>query len=80
MIVVTGASGTTGSEVVKLLSAAGVPVRAVVRNPQKKLAVAAPGVEPVAIDFEQPHRLGELLRGAERLFLLTRSGPRQVDI
>jgi uncharacterized protein YbjT (DUF2867 family) len=80
MIVLIGASGTIGSELVRLLAEGGYPVRALVHNPQKVPAVAAPGVEVIPFDFEQPSLYAEALRDAERLFLLTPAGPRQVEI
>jgi nucleoside-diphosphate-sugar epimerase len=45
MILVTGATGTVGSEVVKRLSAHGVQVRAVTRDPRKAEANSLPHVE-----------------------------------
>jgi uncharacterized protein YbjT (DUF2867 family) len=47
MIVMTGATGTVGSEVVKRLSAHGVPVRAVTRDPAKADILRLPHVELV---------------------------------
>ncbi len=46
-ILVTGGTGNLGSEVVRQLVAAGVSVRALVRNPQKAAGLP-PGVTPVA--------------------------------
>ena len=40
MILITGATGLTGTEVVRRLSARGVPVRALVRNPERAAGVA----------------------------------------
>ena len=44
MILITGATGTVGSEVVKRLSAQGVQVRAVTRDPRKAAANPLPHV------------------------------------
>ena len=48
MILVTGATGTNGLEIVKLLSRAGIRCRARVRNPQNAARLSdLPGVETV---------------------------------
>jgi len=72
-IVVTGATGTVGSQVVQQLLAAGVSVRAMVRSPDKLPAEA--GLEAVGIDFARPETLTTAMHGAEHLFLLTAFTP-----
>jgi uncharacterized protein YbjT (DUF2867 family) len=47
MILVTGASGSNGSEIVRRLSERGVAVRAMVRTPSDQAKDAVPGVESV---------------------------------
>ncbi len=64
MILVTGASGTVGGEVVKAL--AGHPVRAVVRDPSKVTLDA----EVVAGDLELPESLTPALKDVDAVFLL----------
>ena len=64
MILVTGASGTVGGEVVKAL--AGHPVRAVVREPSRVTLDA----EVVAGDLELPESLTPALQGVDAVFLL----------
>ena len=77
MILVTGATGTNGAELVKLLSSRGVPLRALVRSRNRGTAIAAlPGVESVVGDFDDPASLGRALAGVERAFLLTPSTDR----
>ena len=78
MILVTGATGTVGSEVVGQLVAAGQRPRALVRD-----AAAARqrlgGRPDVAVgDLDRPEALDRALDGAERVFLLTVPGPRQL--
>jgi uncharacterized protein YbjT (DUF2867 family) len=46
MVLVTGAAGTTGSEVTRLLAAKGVRVRALVRDPEKLKRFTGASVEP----------------------------------
>ena len=77
MILVTGATGTVGSEVVRQVSAAGVPVRALVRDPARGEALAGPGVEIVPGDLLDPASLDSALDGVDKLFLLTAFTPDQ---
>ncbi|WP_441247680.1 NAD(P)H-binding protein [Kitasatospora sp. McL0602] len=68
MIVVTGATGNVGGELVSALAAQGRPVRAVAREPERVTRRA--GVEVVAGDLNRPDSLKEALTGARSLFLL----------
>jgi uncharacterized protein YbjT (DUF2867 family) len=68
MILVTGATGTVGSALIKRLSARGENVRAFVRNAQHKISF--PGVEFVQGDFRDPASFVGALEGVDRLFLL----------
>jgi uncharacterized protein YbjT (DUF2867 family) len=68
VIVVTGASGTVGREVVAALRAVGEDVRAVVRDPGRASAPA--GVDVVAGDLDRPASLAGPLAGARGVFLL----------
>ncbi|WP_338931880.1 NAD(P)H-binding protein [Streptomyces netropsis] len=67
MIVVTGATGNIGRELVERLLAAGVGVRAVSRDPER--AGLPAGVEVVRADLTDGADLGALLAGARALFL-----------
>jgi uncharacterized protein YbjT (DUF2867 family) len=69
MILVTGSTGLIGSEVLRLLSRAGVPARALVRNPSRGQAL--PGVTWVNGDLAKPETLGSIFAGCTKLFLLT---------
>jgi uncharacterized protein YbjT (DUF2867 family) len=74
MILVTGATGLNGGELVRLLSARGVPVRALVRNTKKAEALAAmPNVEIVEGDMARPETLPAALRGVDRAMLISSS-------
>ena len=74
MILVTGATGNNGTEIVKrLVATTHVPVRAMVRNPDRASAIALPNVEVVEGDFNRPATLLSALVGVERAFLLTNS-------
>jgi uncharacterized protein YbjT (DUF2867 family) len=69
VITVTGATGLIGSALVRLLSEAGVPVRAVTRDATR--AEPLPGVAWMQADLEDPRLLEQVLAGTDRLFLLT---------
>lgn len=69
MIAVSGATGTIGGDLVRRLSAAGAPVRALSRHPEP--APALPGVEWVRADLAEADDLPQALEGADAMFLLT---------
>jgi uncharacterized protein YbjT (DUF2867 family) len=72
MILVTGATGTVGRELVAELARRGAKVRALSRDPS---AAAFPaGVETVAVDLGHPETLPLALAGIERVFMLA-TGP-----
>ena len=64
MILITGATGANGAELTKLLSSRGVPLRAMVRTPQRAQAIAGlGGVDLVTGDFDDPLSLEAALAG-----------------
>jgi uncharacterized protein YbjT (DUF2867 family) len=73
MILITGATGTVGSEVVKRLSAQRAETRAVTRDPRKVEANRLPSVQFVQGDFEDVDSIRRACSGIERAFLLTNS-------
>jgi uncharacterized protein YbjT (DUF2867 family) len=81
MILVTGATGLNGKELLRVLSAKGVAVRALVRNPAKAEAIAAlPNVEIVQGDMARPETLAAGLRGVDRAMLISSSDPMMLDV
>jgi uncharacterized protein YbjT (DUF2867 family) len=70
MILITGATGNIGLELVKKLSGSGQPVRAFVRSRARAQAIALPGIEFAEGDFTQPATFPRALAGVDRLFLL----------
>jgi len=69
MILITGASGNVGKEVLKQIAATGAKARAAFQTVTK--AAAAPsGVEIVTMDYNQPQTLQVALKGVERVFLV----------
>ena len=81
MILVTGATGLNGKELLRVLSAGGVAVRALVRNPAKAEVIAAlPNVEIVQGDMARPETLAAGLRGVDRAMLISSSDPMMLDV
>ena len=80
MILVTGATGLVGGAVLRELAGRGVPVRALVRSPEKGAALAGPGVETVVGDFAQPETLAPALRGVSRALLISHHDLHQVEL
>jgi uncharacterized protein YbjT (DUF2867 family) len=70
MILVLGATGTNGREVVRRLSAAGQRVRAMVRNPSKAGDLPSENVELVPGDLDDPRSLDAALAGVDRAFFV----------
>lgn len=82
MILVTGATGTIGSHVVRLLTEQGLPFRAMSRR-ERTDGVEADGVEPdgvevdgvsasrVRADFDDPASLTRAVTGVDTVFLVT---------
>src|SRR5262245_48975087 len=73
MILITGATGNVGTEVVKKLAEGKHRVRAFVRNRTQAREITLPGVEIVEGDFTKPKTFARALDGVEKLFLLTPS-------
>ena len=77
MILITGATGTIGSQVLRLLAARGVPVRAMTRNPSG--SQWPDGVDVVLGDFGDADSLDRAVDGIESAFLLTAPGGQVPD-
>ena len=75
MILVTGASGNNGIELIKLLSKSGVRLRGMTRKPQPP-TTRSPGVEFVTADFDDADSIRRTLEGVEQAFLVTPSSER----
>ncbi len=73
MILITGATGNVGTEVIKKLSEGKQPIRAFVRNRTQARHITQPGVELVEGDFAKPKTFARALDGVESVFLLTPS-------
>lgn len=69
MILVTGATGNAGGELVRVLVNAGHNVRALVRGAHQ--SILPEGVEKVTGDLNQPETLSAALSGVQGVFLLS---------
>ncbi|MCQ4044530.1 SDR family oxidoreductase [Streptantibioticus rubrisoli] len=69
MILVTGATGNIGGKVLARLRAAGHPVRALTRDPDR--AQLPTGIEVVGADLGRPETLPAALDGVRKVFLMS---------
>src|SRR5215467_8799032 len=80
-ILVTGATGTVGGEVVKQLSSTGQKVRASVRSATRVTSNdKLKDVELVKMDYNKPETLVTAFKGADKLFLLTPASPKASEL
>lgn len=80
-ILVTGATGTIGSQVVSALKGRDdVAVRVGVRNAAKAEALKGGNVTAVDFEFTQVEQLQKAVEGVEKLFLCTPFSQEQVDL
>ena len=78
-ILVTGATGNTGSGLVPALRKAGVDVRAFVRDEAKAQPLKGLGVEVVVGDLDRPETIAPAVEGVDKIYLLTWNGPTQAQ-
>ena len=69
MILITGASGNVGSEVLKQALSVGLKIRATFQSADKA-AKAPAGIEGVIMDYAQPETIRPALHGVEKIFLV----------
>lgn len=80
-ILVTGSTGTIGSQLVAALAGApNVQVRATRRVGAKDRGTVAANVTPVDFDYDQPALMAAALAGVDKLFLLTPFTENQVEL
>jgi uncharacterized protein YbjT (DUF2867 family) len=79
MILVLGASGTVGSELIRQLQAAGAPFKGGYHSEERAQEARDRGIDPVIIDYAKPHTLEPSLRGIDHLFLLGAGGGDQTQ-
>ncbi|MFP5317962.1 MAG: NmrA family NAD(P)-binding protein [Acidimicrobiia bacterium] len=79
MIVVTGATGTIGSGVVRELASRGAEVRAFVRDRAKAERMLGAGVPLAVGDFADPATIRAAVRSAHTVVLSSGNDPRQAE-
>src|SRR5438094_403566 len=80
MILVIGATGKVGSDLVRQLVQDAQPVRALVRDPAKAVKTLPGEAELSRGDLADATSITEALKGADRLFLLGPVDPRLVEL
>jgi uncharacterized protein YbjT (DUF2867 family) len=78
-VLVTGATGNTGSSLVPALRKAGVNVRALVRDETKAQPLKDLGAEIVVGDLDRPETIAPAVEGVDKIYLLTWNGPTQAQ-
>jgi uncharacterized protein YbjT (DUF2867 family) len=78
-VLVTGATGNLGSQVVRELQGRDASVRAFVRDPDRAAEKLGDGVELAAGDFSDAASLRRALEGVEQVFLTSADGPQKVE-
>jgi uncharacterized protein YbjT (DUF2867 family) len=78
-VLVTGATGNTGSGLVPALRKAGVNVRAFVRDETKAQSLKDLGAEIVVGDLDRPETIAPAVEGVDKIYLLTWNGPTQAQ-
>ena len=66
MMLITGATGNNGQELVRQLIALGQPIRALVRNPEEASGIKGPNVELAVGDFDRTETLDTALRNIDK--------------
>jgi len=79
MILVTGSTGTVGSELVKQLKATGTKFRVAVSSLTKAKKANSEGLEAAVMDYTDPETFRYALQGVDKLFLLSPPGSTQVE-
>ena len=80
MILVTGATGTTGRALVQQLSAKGIATRALVRDVQKAKDLQLPHVELALGDLGDAASVTQALQGITSAYLLSSGAPESVAL
>ena len=79
MILITGATGNIGKELLPLLRETGQPVRVLVRD-EKKVAHLDAAIERAVGDLDAPETLIPALRDVDRIFLVTFETQQDINV
>lgn len=77
---ITGATGSIGKELCRLLAEAKIPARAMCRREEQLEQFQILGLEAVLADFENPDSLRNAMQDCEQMFLLTSPNPSHTRI
>ncbi len=77
-VLVTGATGSTGSLLIPKLLEAGINVRLFVRDESKARQFKELGAEIAAGDLDEPETIPAALEGIDKVYFLTWNGPSQL--
>ena len=77
-VLVTGATGNTGSLLVPKLLNAGIDVRVFVRDEKKAKHLKEAGAEVVIGDLDNPETILPAVKNVDKIYLLTWNGPTQL--
>jgi uncharacterized protein YbjT (DUF2867 family) len=80
MILVTGAGGTVGSEVLRQLRDEGADLRAAFHSADKAERAKKQGIDSVVLDYADRSSIRAALKGVDKLFLLGPTVPNQVEL
>ena len=79
-ILVTGATGNVGSQVVQQLIAAGITPRVAVRSLKKADTLKQAGAEPVEMDLDKPETVQPAFEGIDKVFLVSPFVPNMIQL
>lgn len=79
MLFITGATGSIGSELCRLLGAENVPSRAMYRKEGQQTHFEKLGLEAVRADFDDADSMRGAMQGCDTLFLLTAPDPQHAQ-
>ena len=74
-VLISGATGTTGSEVLRRLQSVGVPVRAMTRSEESAERLRAAGAEAVVADLADSSSLAAAVQGIDAVYVANPSAP-----
>jgi len=81
LILVTGATGNVGTELIKELSTTGAIFRAGIHSNKSydKIRTISSSAQLIEIDYDEPETLRRACDGVDKIFLLTPDSPRAVE-
>jgi uncharacterized protein YbjT (DUF2867 family) len=80
MILVTGATGTIGRELTRLLVESGTPFRVLLRDRSRAASLGGDGIDVVEANLAEPASLDRAFAGISRLFLLAPASDEQRNL